>query len=414
MKVIQLDDLNPDSKRGKLLLSLLQQPDPDRFGWGAGKHYKIPYKNKVTKIKLDSTIIKRPSKKGGFRYDVIDTVPLGEGGFGTVYPVKMTYKIENDRLEFKKKPLGKRRIVKVMACTDPETLDKAIVEYKMMKLTPHLFPKGPVLYNDFIYMTSRRLEGVSLFDLIENDLSGQKPLSLEERFRLSIRLMEAVHNQVIAKDMVHRDLKPENMIVDLESDSVGTIDYGFAKFYDEITDNEAAGSELYAAPEVFLNVGTDQRSDIYSLGRILGLIWHNDLELYAFGRGYDVILRNAKNPHNHDKLFENINGLDPEVENIIRQTLINMTAFNKEERCDFTNAYEALIKAHEIQLNKENIRNKTTEIKVNTAPLKNDENFDPANKKSKKWSCFFKPRKKKIDKVAKHSVDGENNNMPTF
>lgn len=85
-------------------------------------------------------------------------------------------------------------------------------------------------------------------------------------------VLEYVHSQ----QTVHRDLKPSNIMVTRNGARVKLIDFGLAD-----TDNYAelklsAGTEGYMAPEQKAGNTTDQRNDIFSLGRImeqLGLGW---------------------------------------------------------------------------------------------------------------------------------------------
>jgi len=73
--------------------------------------------------------------------------------------------------------------------------------------------------------------------------------------------------------MVHRDIKPSNIMVSLEQgrlESVKIIDLGLAKGVAEedsiSTLGSFTGTPEYASPEQFAGIGTDIRSDLYSLG----------------------------------------------------------------------------------------------------------------------------------------------------
>ena len=75
------------------------------------------------------------------------------------------------------------------------------------------------------------------------------------------------------QDLVHRDIKPSNIMVTLEQDqleSVKIIDLGLAKGVAEQDTISVSGSFVgtpaYASPEQFAGIGTDIRSDLYSLG----------------------------------------------------------------------------------------------------------------------------------------------------
>jgi eukaryotic-like serine/threonine-protein kinase len=72
--------------------------------------------------------------------------------------------------------------------------------------------------------------------------------------------------------LVHRDIKPSNIMVSWEDgrlENVKIIDLGLAKGVAEDTISTVgsfAGTPVYASPEQFAGLGTDIRSDLYSLG----------------------------------------------------------------------------------------------------------------------------------------------------
>jgi serine/threonine protein kinase len=84
--------------------------------------------------------------------------------------------------------------------------------------------------------------------------------------------------EAIAKqNLVHRDIKPGNIMVSFQGDKIGDakiIDLGLAKGMQVEEDSVLAlstqgtfvGTPAYASPEQFAGIGTDIRSDLYSLG----------------------------------------------------------------------------------------------------------------------------------------------------
>src|SRR5262249_415798 len=71
-----------------------------------------------------------------------------------------------------------------------------------------------------------------------------------------------------ARGVIHRDIKPANIIITPNGD-VKVLDFGIAKSAASpalTAVGLAVGSPRYAAPEVFLGLGADVRSDLYSLG----------------------------------------------------------------------------------------------------------------------------------------------------
>jgi len=97
--------------------------------------------------------------------------------------------------------------------------------------------------------------------------------------RLEIDLALEILTQVVAgltaihkQHLVHRDIKPSNIMLSWEEgrlENVKIIDLGLAKGATEDTLSIAGsfiGTPTYASPEQFAGLGTDIRSDLYSLG----------------------------------------------------------------------------------------------------------------------------------------------------
>jgi serine/threonine protein kinase/tetratricopeptide (TPR) repeat protein len=107
--------------------------------------------------------------------------------------------------------------------------------------------------------------------------------TLEKHIRSSGTLETDVALEVVAQvaagltaiqkqHLVHRDIKPSNIMVSWEAgllESIKIIDLGLAKGVAEDTISTVGsfvGTPAYASPEQFAGLGTDIRSDLYSLG----------------------------------------------------------------------------------------------------------------------------------------------------
>jgi serine/threonine protein kinase len=102
---------------------------------------------------------------------------------------------------------------------------------------------------------------------------------IHRRRRLEIDLALEIVTQVAAgltaihkQHLVHRDIKPSNIMLSWEEgrlEKIKIIDLGLAKGVTEDTLSIAGsfiGTPTYASPEQFAGLGTDIRSDLYSLG----------------------------------------------------------------------------------------------------------------------------------------------------
>lgn len=71
------------------------------------------------------------------------------------------------------------------------------------------------------------------------------------------------------KQTVHRDLKPENILITHNGSNVKIVDFGLSDTDWHSVHKGAAGTKAYAAPELLAAENTDNRCDIWSLGKIM-------------------------------------------------------------------------------------------------------------------------------------------------
>ncbi len=127
------------------------------------------------------------------------------------------------------------------------------------------------------------VEGRTLTDLLQNEkltpALGRKIIS---------ELCEAL-NAMHHMQTVHRDIKPDNILITGNGNNVKVIDFGLADTDSSATLKMAAGTKTYAAPEQMNGSATaDCRSDIFAMGKVIGLISGKLPRRYA--RVYDSIV----------------------------------------------------------------------------------------------------------------------------
>ncbi len=188
-------------------------------------------------------------------------VELGRGAMGVTYKAvdvnlrcAVALKVINARLIGDE--LARRRFVR-------EARAAASVRHPNVASVFHL---GEIGGNYFYVMEF--VEGETLEKLIRRSGKLEAKMALEVVAQVAAGLT-AIHKQ----HLVHRDIKPSNIMVSLEEgglESVKIIDLGLAKgVADEGTISTAGsftGTPSYASPEQFAGIGTDIRSDLYSLG----------------------------------------------------------------------------------------------------------------------------------------------------
>lgn len=100
----------------------------------------------------------------------------------------------------------------------------------------------------------------------------EKALSHKEIADICIQLCDILiylHGQECP--IIHRDIKPQNIIVKPDG-KISLIDFDIARVYhpESRNDTQCIGTRTYAPPEQYGFSQTDARSDIYSLGVVLG------------------------------------------------------------------------------------------------------------------------------------------------
>ncbi len=95
------------------------------------------------------------------------------------------------------------------------------------------------------------------------------PAGKGEALKVMEELCDAL-SYIHDRQIVHRDLKPSNILVTRNGNNVKIIDFGLSDADYHSVLKEPAGSVLYASPELLEGEDIDCRSDIYSLGVIMG------------------------------------------------------------------------------------------------------------------------------------------------
>ena len=90
-------------------------------------------------------------------------------------------------------------------------------------------------------------------------------------------ILSYLHRQT--PPIIHRDIKPQNLIVDKKG-KLHLIDFGISRTYDKTAaaDTVCYGTKHFAAPEQYGFAQTDTRTDIFSLGVLIGWLLTGETE----------------------------------------------------------------------------------------------------------------------------------------
>ena len=171
------------------------------------------------------------------------------------------------------KSLNVKRIIKGIRKTSPNYI-YLLNEAHLLKNLKH--PSIPEIFDleeddEFTYIIEQYIEGDSLKSLCNGRLLSEK-----EIFHFIIQLSNIiVYLHSLTHIILYLDIKPENIII--SGDTCYLIDFGSARSKDNTSDRNF-GTRSYASPEQSEGGLLTERSDIYSIGKLLDyMIDHSNI-----------------------------------------------------------------------------------------------------------------------------------------
>ena len=123
---------------------------------------------------------------------------------------------------------------------------------------------------DYLCIVREYVEGTPL----DRYVAQRKP-SQEKAVELAVSLcgiLTYLHEQT--PPVIHRDIKPKNLIMDHHGE-LWLIDFGISRVFDpnKAEDTVSCGTKNFSAPEQYGYAQTDARSDVFSLGILIGWLF---------------------------------------------------------------------------------------------------------------------------------------------
>ncbi|MFT7621300.1 MAG: tetratricopeptide (TPR) repeat protein [Myxococcota bacterium] len=192
---------------------------------------------------------------------------VGQGGNGVVYRA-------TDRA------LGREVVVKMLhQALLPTEVARKYFQREAKTAASLTHPNIVTIYDigqeeETLYFSMEFVEGQTLADLI---VDNGGTLDHKQALPLIIDLCKAL-DYAHDRQVIHRDIKPGNIMVN-NTGILKLLDFGLAKALDENPDKSVflCGTPFYMSPEQIRRDFLDHRTDIYSLGCLLYVIYTGDV-----------------------------------------------------------------------------------------------------------------------------------------
>ena len=192
----------------------------------------------------------------------------------------LSFKQESETLYVKNRLSGQFAVAK---CYTDKTLLSRDTEGRILCSLHHNgLPRFLAEYESarMLCVVREYVKGFTLSELLE-----EGPLTEQEAMPVLLQLCDILaylHSQ--SPPVIHRDLKPQNIVL-TDNGTVKLIDFGISRIYDVGAKKDTVfyGTQEFAPPEQYGFSQTDCRSDLYSLGMVMGylLTGKTDIETVA-------------------------------------------------------------------------------------------------------------------------------------
>ncbi|PTP60100.1 serine/threonine protein kinase [Vibrio splendidus] len=268
-----LMDLSDAEK--SLYLERLEQEQPSLY------QQILPLLNEVSSEQITSLLGFHAQQATGSELSLTDTLvdkyyishELGRGGMGVVYSASRADRTFEQDLAIKFIQPALSHILGEHALFQ----EAQLLAHLNHPCIAKVFDGG--VYEESVYIVMERVEGETLSLYLQNrSFSEKQKLSL---FKEICSAIEHAHQ----KQVLHADLKPENILIDpLGSPKI--LDFNLTQKVKQPAPHQSsdasiltAYSKAYASPEQIAGHFLTQQSDIYSLGKVLALIFDSSSNL---------------------------------------------------------------------------------------------------------------------------------------
>ncbi len=252
---------------------------------------------------------------------------LGRGGFSVVYLVR-----DQGAPEAQEPGTPQPRFaLKVLTTQEKQACARFLAEGHLLARLDH--PALPRVHHVFEEEDAHRagivmdyVEGTNLDLLRKQQATGRLSLSEAlEALAPVVAVLSYLHAQPLP--IIHRDIKPTNLIVQSNGKGTVLVDFGIAKEYEQDATTEAMRhcTPGYGAPEQYSSIGTDQRTDIYSLAATLYVLLTGTVPVDALHRATQLASK-QKDP------LVPVQQLNPDIPVPVARTIARAMSIGMEKR----------------------------------------------------------------------------------
>ena len=228
-----------------------------------------------------------------------------------------------------------------------ETKNEINVLQNIKTLDTDFFPKIQCSFklNECKVICYNYIDGTDL----QNIISQKNPFQYKEKdvIHLSYQILLGLQ-KLLTLNYVHLDLKPENILVCcLNPVKIAIIDLSFTENFEETngSKDKIQGTIGYISPEMLLYKKFTRKTDIWSLGIIIYLLYTSS---FIFGIEEEKYTNNIEFPENVSYLVNaSLNNLSLELDNIITKCLV----YNTINRISINNLIKLIDSIKETYLN---------------------------------------------------------------
>lgn len=290
-----------------LYLERLEQEQPSLY------QQILPLINEVSSEQITSLLGFHAQQATGSELSLTDTLvdkyyishELGRGGMGVVYSASRADRTFEQDLAIKFIQPALSHILGEHALFQ----EAQLLAHLNHPCIAKVFDGG--VYEESVYIVMERVEGETLSLYLQNrSFSEKQKLSL---FKEICSAIEHAHQ----KQVLHADLKPENILIDpLGSPKI--LDFNLTQKVKQPAPHQSsdasiltAYSKAYASPEQIAGHFLTQQSDIYSLGKVLALIFDSSSNL-----DINLIVEKATN-HEPYRRYSSVSELRQDIVRIL-------------------------------------------------------------------------------------------------